>query len=123
MALEIVPFTADLIADAAALLAARHQRDRAVFPELPAQFENRDAACTAFRWPGSFRSTCGGAALENGRLVGFLRRHELQRAAGVGGFARQGTRWQPVCPLNCMPICTPSSGRAGWNGAASITLP
>ena len=42
MPIEFVPFENRMLADAASLLADRHGRHRASFPELPARFEDGD---------------------------------------------------------------------------------
>jgi GNAT superfamily N-acetyltransferase len=72
VAVELVPFHDNFLADAAELLAGRYQRDRAVLPELPARFEDtaiaREAVQAAWRRP----RTSGVAALSDGRLAGFL---------------------------------------------------
>lgn len=71
-ALEIVPFTSDHTEAAGSLLASRHQRDRAVLPDLPVRFEEAEAARGAIQnflarpWASGF------AALREGRLVGYM---------------------------------------------------
>jgi GNAT superfamily N-acetyltransferase len=72
LGVELVTFRDELLADAAALVAARGRRDRDALPELPARFEEAEAARVAveaaWRRPGA----SGAAALEGGRLVGYL---------------------------------------------------
>jgi hypothetical protein len=72
VAVNLVPFHDDFLADAAELLAGRHRRDRAALPELPARFEDpaiaRGAVQAAWRRPRA----SGVAALSDGRLVGYL---------------------------------------------------
>jgi ribosomal protein S18 acetylase RimI-like enzyme len=72
MSIEWAPFQDDFIADAAALLAARHRRDRLDLPELPPRFEDplaaRKAVEAVWRRPGS----SGVGAIKDGRLLGYL---------------------------------------------------
>lgn len=72
MRLEIVPFTPDLIDQAAALLAARHRAGRGRLPVLPARYDDpavtRPLVARAFAAP----RTGGVAALLGGRMAGYL---------------------------------------------------
>jgi hypothetical protein len=72
MSVELAPFQDNFIADAGALLASRHRRDRLIFPELPPRFEDplvaREAVEVVWRHPDS----SGVAAIEDGRLLGYL---------------------------------------------------
>ena len=72
MAVQILPFRPNLISDAAALLAERHRQDRTSFPELPQQFENTAAAREAVDSVWNRAHATGVAAVDNGRLVGYL---------------------------------------------------
>ena len=72
MAVDLVPFRDDFLADAAELLAGRHQRDRAALPELPAHLEDPATACEAVQAAWRRPKTSGVAALSDGRLVGYL---------------------------------------------------
>lgn len=72
MPIDIVPFHADLIPEAGALLAQRHRRDRAVLPELPARFEDPATARAAVEATWQRPMTGGVAALSKGRLLGYL---------------------------------------------------
>ena len=72
MTYAIVPFAAAHRESAAVLLADRHRRVRAAAPALPGGFETTAAAGAVLdatlHWPG----VAGVAALDGGRLVGFL---------------------------------------------------
>lgn len=72
MSVQIVSFHSGLLADAGALLAQRHQRDRALFPELPKRFENPITARAAVEAVWSRTQANGVAAMDSGRLVGYL---------------------------------------------------
>jgi ribosomal protein S18 acetylase RimI-like enzyme len=69
---ELIPFGKDMMADAASLLAGRHSRHRASFPELPARFGDGDVAWKALEAAWERPRASGMAALENGRLIGYL---------------------------------------------------
>src|SRR5438874_2709184 len=70
--MHIVPFTTAHLDAAAALLAARHRRDRVLCPELPQRYEDpaemRPLLAAALEAP----RTTGVVALRNGRLAGYL---------------------------------------------------
>jgi GNAT superfamily N-acetyltransferase len=72
MPTEIIPFNYDLLSPAAELLAGRHQRDRKVFPLLPACFAEPDGARDAIEAALQRPHAAGFAALENGRLQAYL---------------------------------------------------
>jgi GNAT superfamily N-acetyltransferase len=72
VAVNLVPFHDDFLSDAAGLLAARHQRDRAALPELPARFEDPAIARVAVQAAWHRPRISGVAALSDGRLVGYL---------------------------------------------------
>ncbi len=72
VSVELVPFHDDLLPAAAQLLAARHRRDRAALPELPARFEDPAIARVAVEAAWRRPRTSGMAALSDGRLVGYL---------------------------------------------------
>lgn len=76
--MRLVPFTDELLPQAAAILAARHRREVEIFPELPARFGEAPRAQTALEAEWS-RAGAGGVALldEAGRLVGFMVGHRL----------------------------------------------
>jgi GNAT superfamily N-acetyltransferase len=70
--MNIIPFHADLIPEAAILLAQRHQQDRANLPDLPAKFEDPAVAGKAIE-AASKRPQAGGvAAVSNRRLLGYM---------------------------------------------------
>jgi len=69
---EILPFTNEMISDAANLLSQRHKRHRTNFPLLPARFEESQAAVRAIDalWQEKLKS--GYAALCNGEMTAYL---------------------------------------------------
>ncbi len=69
---EIVPFADEHLAEASVLLAARHARHRLVEPLLSAAFEKPDAACVELEAAWRSEGASGAAALDGGRLVGYL---------------------------------------------------
>lgn len=70
--MNIVPFTDDLIDEAAQLLALRHQKDRLAMPVLPARFESERDAAIAIRTEWEKPGAQGVAMMEKGALVGYL---------------------------------------------------
>jgi GNAT superfamily N-acetyltransferase len=72
MTLHLTAFTDDHVAPAGELLAQRHARDRAARPALPARFEQAAAARLAVEKTWRRPLTSGAAALDDGRLVGYL---------------------------------------------------
>lgn len=70
--MEILSFDDDLIAEAGALLAAQHRRNRELLPELPARFEDRFVAQQAVTTLWRQKATQGVAAVKGGRLAGYL---------------------------------------------------
>lgn len=72
MSLSVVPFTSDHLDAAAALLAARHARDRARQPALAARFTEPAAARTALDDVMAEAGSEGVAALCGTELVGYL---------------------------------------------------
>lgn len=69
---EIVPFGDEHLDDASVLLAARHARQRLVEPLLSAAFETPDAARAELEAAWRADGASGAAALDGGRLVGYL---------------------------------------------------
>jgi GNAT superfamily N-acetyltransferase len=72
MGFALVPFSEHHLDEAAFLLAGRHRRDRAACPLLPARFEEAAAARTAIEAVWQRPGAHGIAALEDGRLTGYL---------------------------------------------------
>lgn len=66
------PFHADMLNEASALLALRHQQQRLTQPELPARFEDPAAARLALDEAWQRPRRAGVAAFDNGRLAGYL---------------------------------------------------
>ncbi|HEX2280758.1 MAG TPA: GNAT family N-acetyltransferase [Thermomicrobiales bacterium] len=72
MSLAIVPFTADHLDAAAALLAARHRRDRAWVPALSPVYEDPAAARPVLDDLLTADGGCGVVALRDGAVVSYL---------------------------------------------------
>ena len=70
--LEIRPFSSDVIADAARLLAARHRAQRLVEPGLSATYEEGPVARTEIEKLAATDSASGAIALRDGAVVGYL---------------------------------------------------
>jgi ribosomal protein S18 acetylase RimI-like enzyme len=66
--LEVSPFTAEHLDEAATLLAERHRRHREAEPLLPAEVDFRAELAAAFEQDGA----SGAVARRDGRLVGYL---------------------------------------------------
>jgi ribosomal protein S18 acetylase RimI-like enzyme len=79
---EVIPFSEELLGDAAELLARRHAQHRAAEPLLPERFEESSAAQKALEQAWRSKSAFGSAALRDGRLVGY-----------VVGAPREAERW------------------------------
>ena len=110
MPVEIISFHPDLIAPAGALLAARHERDRASRPELPARFEEPAAARAAVAATWQRPHASGVAVVQGDDLRGFLigdmsfdpllGRSAWVRLPGCAAIA-------PAWPLGAAPTCWP----------------
>ncbi len=72
MPIEIVPFHAGHLPEAAALLARRHAIDRHALPALPASGEAPEAARAALEAAWARPQAGGAAALKDGALVGYV---------------------------------------------------
>ena len=72
MKTELIPFTKELLPNAGNLLAQRHKRNRAMFPELPTRFEDASVARKAIETPWSKKTAGGFAALRDRKLVAYL---------------------------------------------------
>jgi hypothetical protein len=70
--LALRPFADEHVEAAGALLAARHRRQRATEPLLPARFEDVATASAAVEAVWRKESAAGTVALRDGRLVGYL---------------------------------------------------
>lgn len=92
--MEILPFTQEMIPDASALLALRHQRDRLARPELPSRFEEPAVAARAIQTVLEKPSASGFAALRAGKLVAYL-----VGETTVQPWARCGYVYLPGCAL------------------------
>lgn len=71
MTVQIVPFSADHLEAAAALLAARHCRDRAALPDLPGDYEEEAATLPLLQELLAAEDAAGVVALDAGRVVGY----------------------------------------------------
>ena len=67
---RVEPFEAEMLSEAAALLAARHIRERARFPLLPAKYEDASACEDVLK--SALDYAPGFAAFDEGRLCGML---------------------------------------------------
>jgi GNAT superfamily N-acetyltransferase len=72
MRATIVPFTADHLEPASALLATRHRRDRIEVPDLPPAFEDVDATEPVLRELVASNGMRGVVALRDGHFTGYL---------------------------------------------------
>ena len=70
--MQFEPFHADMLSEASALLALRHQQQRLTQPELPARFEDPAAARLALDEAWQRPRSAGAAAFDNGRLAAYL---------------------------------------------------
>lgn len=87
MAIEIKPFTEEMLPLAGELLAQRHKRNRASFPLLPTGFEENRIAEAAVRsgWQGNFKR--GYAAFRNGRMIAYVIGENVTQPWGRCGYA------------------------------------
>ena len=72
MRATLVPFAADHLEPAAALLAARHRRDRVGVPDLPPTYEDVDATSPILRELVASDGMRGVVALRDGLVTGYL---------------------------------------------------
>ena len=72
MKIELKSFTQNMLSEASALLAKRHQRNRQINPLLPVRFEKQKVAEEALEalWQKKYRN--GYAAFRNGKMVAYL---------------------------------------------------
>ncbi len=68
----ILPLTDEMLPQAGALLAQRHQRHRLQFPNLPSRFEQADVATRALTKLFEKKSALGYAAFRNGEMLAYL---------------------------------------------------
>lgn len=85
--MQIVPFRQEHLAEAGALLAARHRRDRLNQPLLPAPFEEVETAQQSVELLLQTKGARGVAAVKDGALQGFLMARSL--TAPIWGRAAQ----------------------------------
>ncbi len=83
---ELIPFTESHLPSAGTLLAARHARDRAAFPELPARFEDAKVATKAVETLFSKKSAFGFAAIQDGELIAYLIGETASQDWGRSGY-------------------------------------
>lgn len=72
MPIKIIPFEETFLPQAATLLAERHKRDRATFPEMPTRFEDPQVARKAIEAALQRKHASGFAAFEGDTLVAYL---------------------------------------------------
>ena len=86
MKTEILPFTREMIPDAARLLSSRHKRNRRQFPLLPARFEVPQAAVKAIDVLWQEKQKGGYAAFCDGRMVAYLIGETTTNPWGRAGY-------------------------------------
>lgn len=72
MKTEHLPFNPDMIPAAGELLAARHRRDRKVFPCLPERFETPEAVVVSIQELLKRKNTSGYMAIRSTGMVAYL---------------------------------------------------
>ena len=72
MAVEIVDFKVEMLAEAARLLAHRHARDRGAYPALPERFQDPAQALELVEAVWKKQGAAGAAAVRRGELIGYL---------------------------------------------------
>jgi GNAT superfamily N-acetyltransferase len=70
--LQVRPFEAEDVPEAAALLAERHRRHRLALPLLAARYEDVDVAAAEVTAASAVENSSGAVALRSGQMVGFL---------------------------------------------------
>jgi hypothetical protein len=86
MKTELIPFSKELLPDAARLLALRHMHNRTSLPGLPARFEDASVARKAIESLWSNKTTNGFAALRAGKLVAYLIGETMTQSWGRCGY-------------------------------------
>lgn len=86
MKTEYLPFTSEMIPDAAKLLAQRHRRNRARLPLLPARFEDPPVAIKAIEAHWNNKQKNGFAAFINGNMVAYLIGETTTNPWGRSGY-------------------------------------
>lgn len=84
--MNYISFTKDMIADAGALLAQRHTRNRVAIPALPPRFEDKRVATRVIETVLAKPTASGFAALHNGRLVAYLLGDAVVQYWGRSGY-------------------------------------
>jgi hypothetical protein len=97
MTVTVDPFAEEHLQPAAALLAARHRRDRAAAPDLPPRFEDAAATVPVLRELFAQDGMAGVVAVREGRLIGFL--------------------------LGAPALGSPTAARAGYLHPRSVDIP
>ena len=88
MKIEILPFTSDMIAEAAVLLAQRHRRQQQRLPLLPRRFEETAIAEQALASLLQKETTNGYAAVRGGQMIAYLLGEWTVEAWGRCGWMR-----------------------------------
>lgn len=70
--MNIVPFTADMLAEAGKILSERHASDRQIFPQLPPRFEEQPDAQKAVQTVFEKPTSLGFAAISNDTMLAYL---------------------------------------------------
>ncbi len=86
MKTNLLPFTSDMIPEAARLLADRHARNRTQLPLLPIRFEDPQVAAKAVEtlWKEKYKS--GYASFRNGNMIAYLIGATTTQPWGRGGY-------------------------------------
>ncbi|MFZ0548021.1 MAG: GNAT family N-acetyltransferase [Candidatus Promineifilaceae bacterium] len=88
MKTELLPFTREMLGEAAVLLAERHKRNRQALPFLPPHFEEREEAETAVQYLLDKPTTSGYAAVRGGKIVAYLLGEKTVENWGRCGWIR-----------------------------------
>jgi ribosomal protein S18 acetylase RimI-like enzyme len=86
MKTEILPFTSEMIPDAAKLLSQRHLRNRRQFPLLPARFEDPQVASRTIEALWKEKLKGGYAAFCNGTMMAYLIGETTTHPWGRAGY-------------------------------------
>ncbi|MBT6814710.1 MAG: GNAT family N-acetyltransferase [Anaerolineae bacterium] len=92
MKTKLIPFTKDMISEAGALLARRHQRNRKTLPFLTGRFEKKEISEKAINLLFEKKNSSGYAAIRNGKMVAyFLGRMTIQPWGRCGWVSLPGS--------------------------------
>lgn len=86
MKIDILPFSDDMIPEAARLLATRHARNRKNLPLLPDRFEDPSISCKCIEVLWSKKHRTGYAAFRDGKMVAYLIGETTTHPWGRSGY-------------------------------------